>query len=119
MSLDFGKGVKAQAIFVVVRDLGVPALLGMRSMARIGMTIVLTKPYRVKMLLPNSENEFVSFPILGEAADIEMAYLTQYESENSAAIEQAEAPRSFTVTLGSDPPQDFGMREEESALSSL
>lgn len=59
LDMDFGHSLRAGAPFAVVKNLGVPALLGMSSMTRIGMDLCLRKkPYHIKMSDPQNKEKF-------------------------------------------------------------
>ena len=62
MELDFGQGVKFKTVFVIVKDLGVPALLGTNTMARVGIDICFTSPRRIECLTPKTDVRAI-FPL--------------------------------------------------------
>jgi hypothetical protein len=103
LTLDLGQGVTFSSVFVVVENLGVPALLGNWTMLRVGMQIVLKKP-DPHILIDAKEGKTARFPIEMETAELISSYLVTYQSVKMGAIQRAEAP----ATLTSKP--DFGGR---------
>lgn len=103
LTLDLGQGVTFGSVFVVVENLGVPALLGNWTMLRVGMQIVLKKP-DPHILVDAKEGKTARFPIEMETAELISSYLVTYQSVKMEAIQKAEAP----ATLTSKP--DFGGR---------
>jgi len=101
LTVDLGQGITFGAIFVVVRGLGVPALLGNCTMLRVGITIVLKLP-DPHILVSKDKGGEVRFPMELETANLISTYLLMYNSSVVSAVQKAEAP----VTL-SNPP-DFG-----------
>ena len=112
LTLDLGQGIVFGSVFVVVRGLGVPALLGNYTMLRVGMTIVLRLPD--PHILVASKGADVRFPIELETANMISSYLLTYNSSVVKAIERAEAPATLTN------PPDFGKgggRKKEATTS--
>jgi len=103
LTVDMGQGITFKTVFVVVRNLGVPALLGNRTMLRVGMNIVLQFP-KPHILILNNKKKEIRFPIEMETANLITSYLTTYGDLKNAAILRAETPNTRT-----DQP-DFGMR---------
>ena len=111
MTLDFGKGIKFKTVFVIVQNLGVPALLGTRTMGRVGIDICFTAPQRIECLGPNGGPRVI-FPLkLGKGQSTLQSFVTTYEDQISEAISKAEAP----VTASS---KIFDSRAGEKDLSS-
>jgi hypothetical protein len=87
LTMDLGKGVKFQAIFVIVEDLGVPLLIGRRTMERIGLHICFTSPPRVETHVDGQKK---IFPLNQQVAETINAYLAMYVSAENDAIHRAE-----------------------------
>ena len=79
LTLDLGQGVTFSSVFVVVENLGVPALLGNWTMLRVGMQIVLKKP-DPHILIGAKEGKTARFPIEMETAELISSYLVKYRT---------------------------------------
>jgi hypothetical protein len=110
MHLSFGKKVDFKTVFVIVRDLGVPALLGTATMHRVGIDLCFTKPYRIVCQIAEARGGGnATFPLETDAADVVESYLTLYDEEVCVAISKAEAPTTH---------ESFDGRVREKVLSS-
>jgi hypothetical protein len=108
LRLDFGQGLTFPALFIVVKKLGVPALLGRTTMTRTEMDIHFRKPYRMSARIKSS-GAIKNFPIDASVMEIAQSYLVMTTNEILQAVEQAEAP----VTAKQHENHFFGTRGEE------
>jgi hypothetical protein len=106
LDMDFGHSLRAGAPFAVVKNLGVPALLGMSSMTRIGMDLCLRKkPYHIKMSDPQDKEKTICLPINAHVGEILQSFLNIFEGEVMEAIAGAEDPMASKKFQD----QDFGL----------
>ena len=112
-TLDLGKGVIFRTLFVIVKNLGVPALIGRKTMSRVGMDLCFRKPYR---LIVDSKEGEVEFPFEKESMEtmeVLQSYLTLLQNETGQAIGRSEVPNSKLSH------EVFDLRGEEKARSSF
>jgi hypothetical protein len=96
MCLDLGKGVRFATVFVIVKNLGVPALIGMQTLSRVGVDICMRSPRRIVCDVPGQQDP-VEFPLTlteAEAEELAESYLTIHFEEVEEAIRRTEAPNT-------------------------
>jgi hypothetical protein len=88
LTIDLGQGVVFRAIFVIVANLGVPLLIGRRTMKRVKLNICFSEPVRLES---HQNGEKKIFPLDQQLAQIVNAYLTMYGNSETDAIHRTES----------------------------
>ena len=88
LTIDLGQGVIFRAIFVIVANLGVPLLIGRRTMKRVKLNICFNDPVRLES---HQNGEKKIFLLDQQLAQIVNAYLTMYGNSETDAIHKTES----------------------------